>query len=289
MAFSGPTFFTNRFASVWVSAAPVLVAAVGMTLVILARHIDISIGAQVSICAVVAGLTAKGGAPISIIALSALGTGAFFGMVNGTLVAIFGFPSIVATLATMVILQQSLRWLGQGQSVLGLPDWFQWFGAGQTGGQILIVGLALVLFIAFAWGMRWIAAGREVFAVGSDPEAARLAGIRPDRVVFSVFVLMGLLSGLAALLAAVRFPQVDPKVGDGLELQVIAAVVVGGTAISGGRGTLIGTFLGVALLGTVGAALGFVSDQAYWDKAVQGLIILAAVMVDGFRKRGALS
>ena len=110
--------------------------------------------------------------------------------------------------------------------------------------------------------MRYLAAGRAVYATGSDPEAARLAGIRPRRVVFGVFVLMGALAGLAALLNAVRFPQVDPKAGDGMELQVIAAVVVGGSAISGGRGTLIGTLLGVALLGTIGSALFYLDVPA---------------------------
>ena len=123
-----------------------------------------------------------------------------------------------------------------------------------------------------------------MYATGSDPEAARLAGIRPRRVVFSVFVTMGALAGLAALLNAVRFADVDPNAGTGLELQVIAAVVVGGVAISGGRGTLLGSLIGVALLGSIGRALVFLHVSAQWEKAIQGLIILLAVATDAFSR-----
>jgi rhamnose transport system permease protein len=122
--------------------------------------------------------------------------------------------------------------------------------------------------------------------VGSDPEAARLAGIRPRRVVFSVFVLTGGLAGLAALMLAVRQPQVDVVAGLGLELQVIAAVVVGGAAITGGRGTLLGTLLGVALLGAIRPTLGFLGLRAEWERAVHGMIILLAVASDGLFRRG---
>jgi rhamnose transport system permease protein len=147
--------------------------------------------------------------------------------------------------------------------------------------------VALGLFGAFAWGLRWLAAGRAVYAVGSDHEAARLAGIRPHRVVFGVFVLMGALAGLAAMLQSVRSPQVDPNAGKDLELQVIAAVVVGGVAISGGRGTLIGVLLGVALLGTIGSALVFLDVHSTWQRALEGLIILIAVSSDALRRRTA--
>src|SRR5947209_3034077 len=171
-----------------------------------------------------------------LVALGTFLTGAGLGAVNGLLIAGLGLPSIVVTLATLVIFREGLRWWREGEFVKNLPPDFQWFGLGQGTGQWLVVVLALVLFAAFAWGLRYLAAGRMVYATGSDPEAARLAGIRPQRVVLAVFVLMGALAGLCALLSAVQLPQVDPKQGEGLELQVIAAVVVGGVAISGGRG-----------------------------------------------------
>jgi rhamnose transport system permease protein len=269
-----------------VSNAPLLVAAIGMTIVILARQIDISIGAQFGICGVVAGQAAKMGLPMPLVILAALLAGAAMGALNGALVVGFGLPSIVVTLATLVILRESLRWAQEGEFVRDLPRDFQWFGAGQATGQWLIVGIALMLFVIFAWGMRNLAAGRAVYATGSDPEAARLAGIRPRRVIFGVFTLMGALTGLAALLNAVRFPTVDPNAGTGLELQAIAAVVVGGVAISGGRGTLVGTLIGVALLGTIGPALVFLQTPPQWEKAIQGMIILAAVAAIPDRQAG---
>jgi rhamnose transport system permease protein len=280
-----PSFFQAQFRATWVSAAPVLVAAVGMTLVILARHIDISIGSQFSICGVVAGLAAKAGLPMPAVALVTTAAGGLFGTINGALVAGLGLPSIVVTLATMVILREALRWAREGEAVRNLPESFQWFGASQSAGQWIMLAIAFAVFAAFAWSMRYVAAGRTVYAVGCDPEAARLAGIRPRRVVFWVFVLMGLLTGLAALLHSTRFAIVDPNAGAGLELEVIAAVVVGGTAISGGRGTLAGTLAGVALLGTIGSALVFFNVQSQWEKAIQGLIILLAVAADGLARR----
>src|SRR5205085_3702366 len=140
----------------------------------------------------------------------------------------------VVTLATLVIWRESLRYVREGEFVRDLPAGFQWFGMGQATGQWVVVLVALVAFLAFAWGLGNLAAGRAVYATGSDPEAARLAGIRPKRVVFAVFVVMGVLSGVASLLNAVRFVDVDPNAGTGLELQAIAAVVVGGAAVSGG-------------------------------------------------------
>jgi rhamnose transport system permease protein len=285
LALASPSFFRDQFRATLVSAAPVLVMAVGMTLVILCRQIDISVGSQFSICGVVAGLAMKVGLPMPAVAAVALVAGGLMGAVNGLFIAGLGLPSIVVTLATMVTLREGLRWLREGEFVSNLPEGFYWFGVGQENGQRLIMGIALIVFLAFAWGLRYLAAGRVVYATGSDPEAARLAGIRPRAVTFTVFVLIGALAGLAALLNAVRFPQVDPNAGVGRELQVIAAVVVGGTAISGGRGTLAGTLIGVALLSTIGPALFFLGVQPQWEKAIQGAIILAAVASDALNRR----
>jgi rhamnose transport system permease protein len=297
LALAAPRFFRpDSLRAFVVSNASVLAAAVGMTLVILCRQIDISIGSIFSICGVVAGLLAQAGLPIVLVAPATVVAGSGLGAINGALVARLGLPSIVVTLATLVIGRESLRYMREGEFVRNLPTGFQWFGAGQAAGQWLVVALALVVFVAFAWGMRHLAAGRAVYATGSDPEAARLAGIRPRGVVFGVFVVMGGLVGLAALLNAVRFSDIDPNAGTGLELQVIAAVVVGGVAVSGGRGTLAGSLIGVALLGSIGPALVFLGTnlpvglewfgKPQWEKAIQGLIILLAVSSDAFKRDG---
>jgi rhamnose transport system permease protein len=283
LAAFAPRFYQgDKFLNILVASAPVLVAAVGMTLVILSRNIDISIGSQFAICGIVAGLLAKTGMPMPLVGIATMAVGAAMGATNGAFVALLGLPSIVITLATMVIFREVLRWWRMGESVKNLPSDFQWFGLGQGAGQWVIIGVALATFVVFAWGLRYVSAGRTVYATGSDPEAAWLVGVRPGRVVFAVLTLMGALTGLAALLNSVRFAQVDPLAGTGLELQVIAAVVVGGVAISGGRGTLAGVLFGVALLGTIGSALVFLGAEAYWDKALQGAIILIAVASDVF-------
>jgi rhamnose transport system permease protein len=265
--------------------APVLVAATGMTLVILVGQIDISIGAQFAICSVVAGWLAKAGAPMPALAAAVALAGGLMGAVGGGLVAGLGIPSIVVTLAMMVALRDGLRWATEGKWVQNLPENFQWFGLGQGAGQWLIAAIALGIFVAFAWGMSNLAAGRAVYATGSDAEAARLASLNPQRVTFGVFVLMGMLAGVGALLNSIRFSDVQSNAGVGLELKAIAAVVVGGTSITGGRGSLVGTLIGVALLGTIGTALTFMGINPYWEKAIQGAIILAAVVSEKFLGR----
>jgi rhamnose transport system permease protein len=212
--------------------------------------------------------------------------GAAMGALNGALVAL-QLPSIVVTLATMTALREALRWRTQGEDVLGLPDDFQWLGLGQDAGRWAIIGVALAVFLAAWWAASNLRAGRAVYATGSDAESARLLGLRPRRVVFSVFVLLGVLTALAGVLSAARFPQVQTNAGLGLELKVIAATVVGGTAVSGGRGSLLGTLLGVALLGTIGPALTFLEVSAFWEQAFQGAIILGAVAIDGLRRGAA--
>ena len=273
-----PRFFTTaNWRDLAMSNAAVLIVAIGMTMVILAGHIDISVGSQFAVCSVAAGLIAKAGMPMPAVILSAVAIGCLLGAVNGVLVATFKIPSIVVTLAALVAWRDGLRWMTEGSWVQNLPPAFQWLGLGQTVGRILIVTVSLVVLFVVAWLLNNLAAGRGIYAVGSDAEAARLTGIEPQRVVFGVFVLMGALTGLAALLNAVRFAEVPSNAGAGLELKAIAAVVVGGTAITGGRGRLVGTFIGVALLGTIGTALTFLGINPFWEKAIQGGIILAAV------------
>jgi rhamnose transport system permease protein len=276
-----PSFFApENLRDIALNNAPLLLVATGMTLVILVGRIDISVGSQFAIVSVSAGLLAKAGAGTPLLLLSVLAIGAALGALNGLLVARLGLPSIIATLATLVAWRDGLRWATEGAWVQDLPPDFQWFGLGQASGQLLIVLAALAVLIALDFLLHHVAGGRAVYAVGSDREAARLAGIEPERVTFLVFVLMGALTGLAAFLNAARFSAVPSNIGIGLELKAIAAVVVGGTAIRGGRGSLIGTLVGVALLGTIGPALTYAGINPFWEKAVQGAIILAALASD---------
>jgi rhamnose transport system permease protein len=285
LAVFAPAFYQPQpLLSLLTREAPTLVVACGMALVIISRQIDISVGAQFSVCSVCAGLLAARGWPIYLVLPASAACGAFLGALNGALVAGLRLPSIVVTLATMVTLRQGLNLVRQGEFV-NLPDGVQWLGLGQTAGQWLIVLTALGFLVAFGLGLRHLAAGRFVYAVGSDAEAARLAGLRPQLATFLVFVLLGALTGLAAMMNVAQSPQVQPLSGSGLELKVIAAVVVGGVAISGGRGNLWGAFAGLLLLACVAPALTHLHVEAYWEKAIQGAIILLAVVADGLRSR----
>ncbi|MFM9956430.1 MAG: ABC transporter permease [Opitutaceae bacterium] len=285
MAIFAPAFFSPQpLLSLLTREAPTLVVACGMACVIITRQIDISVGSMFSVCSVCAGLLAARGWPLLLVLPASIALGALLGAVNGLLIAGLRLPSIVVTLATMVTLRQGLNLVRQGEFV-NLPDSIQWFGLSQMAGQLVLVGASVVFLVALALAMRHLAAGRFVYAVGTDAEAARLAGIRPQLVTFLVFGFIGALTGLAAMMNLAQSPQVQPLSGAGLELKVIAAVVVGGVAISGGRGNLWGAFAGLLLLACVSPALTHLHIEAYWEKAIQGAIILLAVVADGLRTR----
>jgi rhamnose transport system permease protein len=283
---AAPGFFArDNLGDLFMANLPVLVVALGMTLVILTGHIDISVGSVFAIAAVASGLLAKADLPLALVAVGACLTGALLGAVNGALVAFVRIPSIVVTLATMVALRDALRWTTGGAWIHDLPGHYQWLGTSQTVYPLVAFGIVAGLLGLFHWGLGNLAAGRAVYATGSSADAARLAGLHVPLVTFAVFVAAGALTGLAALLNSVRFNQIPINTGIGLELKVIAAVVVGGTAITGGRGTIVGTLLGVVLLGAIGPGLTFVGVSAYWERAIQGAIILAAVAIDALRQR----
>ena len=290
---AAPSFFgASNLRDLALNNAPVLIVALGMTLVILVGEIDISVGSQFAVCSVVAGLLSKAGVPIILVPPLVLVAGAAMGAVNGVLVGTLGLPSIIVTLAMLVAWRDALRWATEGAWVQDLPADFQWFGLAPAAAQTLIVALAVAVLVLAGWALRNLSAGRSLYAVGSDEEAARLAGIEPKRVVLGVFVATGALVGLAAVLNAVRFNAVPSNAGLGLELTAVAAVVVGGTAITGGRGTVLGTLIGVLLLGTIGTAMTYVGISPFWAKAIQGLIILAALVADAalarFERHGSL-
>jgi rhamnose transport system permease protein len=282
VAIAAPSFFrSSNLADLALNNLPALLAAAGVTLVILAGHIDISIGSQFAIASVAAGLLAKSGVPIVIVIACAALVGALFGALNGWLVARAKIPSIVVTLATMIVLRDALRWATEGAWVRDLPSGFQWMGLGQARGGWMLALIAAIVFAAIAWALRNLSAGRFLYATGSNQEGARLSGIRTEWVTASAFVACGALTGLAAVLNSLRFAEVQGNAGVGLEMKAIAAAVVGGAAITGGRGTLLGTLIGAALLGVAGTALAFLGVNSAWEKALQGAIILAAVAASG--------
>jgi rhamnose transport system permease protein len=286
LAFSAPQFYgSQNLRDLAMANVPVLLVAAGMTLVITIAEIDVSVGSLFGICAVICGALAKFGVPMILLPIAALAGGSLMGVINGTLVSFVKAPSIVVTLATMAAGREALRWITGGAWLEGLPANFQWFGLGQQVGQAMIMALTLLIFAGLWWASQHVWAFRAVYATGSDAEAARLAGISTRRVKLWVFVLMGALTGIASLLNAVRFSDVPANGGINLELKTIAAVVVGGTSITGGRGSLPGTLIGVLLLGSIEPALTFLDINPYWEKAIQGALILGTVLVDALNAR----
>jgi len=281
-------FARENLSDLFLGNMPVLIVAIGTTLVILTGNIDISVGSVFAICGIVAGVAAKGTDSVGFAALVSCTVGGMLGALNGSLVAYLRMPSIVVTLATMVALRDALRWVTEGAWVQNLPAGFQWFGLPQSSYPFVACAIVIVLLGTSAWVMSNIALGRAVYATGSNETAARLAGLDTARIKFMVFIVAGALTGLAALLNSVRFNQIPSNAGIGLEMKVIAAAVVGGAAIRGGSGSLVGTLLGVVLLGAIGPALTFLGVSAYWERALQGAIILAAVAVDAVRERRAV-
>jgi len=284
-----PEYFAREnLSDLFLGNMPVLIVAIGTTLVILTGNIDISVGSVFAICGIVAGVAAKATGSVAVAGLTGCAAGAVLGALNGSLVAYLEMPSIVVTLATMVALRDGLRWSTEGAWVQNLPRGFQWFGLPQSGYPFVACAVVVVLLVTIAWIMANLAMGRAVYATGSNETAARLAGLDTARIKWAVFIVAGALTGLAALLNSVRFNQIPSNAGIGLEMKVIAAAVVGGTAIRGGAGSLVGTLLGVVLLGAIGPALTFLGVSAYWERALQGAIILAAVAVDAMRERRAV-
>jgi rhamnose transport system permease protein len=281
LALRAPGFFEpSNIRDIAVTNAPALIVAIGMTLVIIAGEIDVSVASQFAVASVVAGTLAKSGLPLGLAAILTALAGASMGLLNGILVTRLGVPSIVATLATMAFWREALRWYTQGAWVQGLPVSFQWMGFSQGQGEFAIIIVATLVFSVFAWALRSLQAGRAVYAVGSQRESARLAGIPVSAISFGVFGLMGALTGVAALLDSVRFTQVQSNAGTGLELKAISAVVIGGASITGGKGTLWGTLLGAAVLAVIAPSLTFLGINAFWEKAIQGGIILGAIVLE---------
>ncbi|MBV8215484.1 MAG: hypothetical protein JOZ08_19910 [Verrucomicrobia bacterium] len=262
----------------------IAVAAVGMTMVILCGHIDISVGAALGICATVAGQLAVAHQPMYLVIPITILTGGAIGLLNGVLIAYGRIPAIVTTLGMASILKGGLILSTGGKWIYGLPPEFGISREYLLGMPVPI--FAMVVFgVIFSVWLKFFATGREPYAVGGNVEAARLSGISERAVTIRVFFLNGLLVGVAAILYATNFTAIQSNVAPGFELTVITSAVIGGVSILGGTGTVIGALFGAILLQTIGTALVFLHIRAEWFQAVQGALILLTILLDVFRRR----
>ena len=258
--------------------------ALGETMVIVSRNVDLSIGSVVGLSAYVsANLFGKiHGMPIVVVFLVGLGIGLAVGVANGLMVAIGRVPSLVVTLATLYIVRGLDILIVGGNEVVAqtLPNAFiQIPRAGIYGVPYLAIVIAAVIGVG-AYYLRSYRSGRELYAIGSNPEAARLAGIAVGRRVFTAFAVSGAIAGVAGVLWAAQYQTVDSNAGTGYELTVIASVVVGGVAIFGGSGSAVGAAIGALLLQTINSALYVLGISPFWDQAIAGALLLAAITLD---------
>nr|WP_221277157.1 ABC transporter permease [Deinobacterium chartae] len=266
------------------NVAIVALVVVGQTLVLLMKHVDLSVSSVLGLTAFLSGalFVARPDLPVPLVFAAGIGIGALLGTVNGLLVAYGRVPALVATLGTLYVFRGIDYAIVQGGQITAsqLPSAFSAFASGSIFGVPYLVLLVLTVMIVFSVYLRAYRAGREYYAVGSNVEAAHLAGIHVHRRVLTGFVLSGAIAGLAGVLYLARFGTVDAAAGSGLELQVIAAAVVGGVAITGGVGTVAGAGIGALLLGVIGSALVALRAPAFWQQAIQGALLLLAISID---------
>jgi rhamnose transport system permease protein len=262
------------------------VVAIGETFVVLTRNVDLSVGSVVGLSAYISAdmFQAHPGTSIVVVFLVGIGVGLACGLVTGAITAVGRVPSLVVTLAMLYIIRGvDTIIVGSGQVVANsLPDSFiNIFHATVLGVPDLAWVTAILVGIA-AYYLRSYRSGRDLYAIGSDPAAARLAGIPMARRVFFAFVLSGMIAGLAGVFWATQYNTIDATAATGLELQVIAAVVVGGVAIFGGSGTVVGAALGALLLQTINVALNVLGVPSLWTEAIAGFLLLVAITLDRF-------
>ena len=286
----GTTASNARFTSsqnlrdIGLNVAIIAMLAVGQTVVVVSRNIDISVGSVLGFTAFTTGVLFADhpGIPIALVVAIGIAIGAGFGLLNGALVALGRVPSLVVTLGTLYIIRGAdYAWAsGRQVNAAQMPDAFLNIGSNSIAGIPLLPIITLAVLLAAGFALRSFRMGRELYAIGSNPDAAVLAGIRVSRRVFGAFVASGALAGLAGVLYTARFGTVDAAAGTGFELQVVAAVVVGGVAIFGGSGSVYGAALGALLLSTIKSSLVTLHVSSFWEQAIDGALLLTAIALD---------
>lgn len=273
------------------------ILAVGMTFVVLTRGIDLSVGALVALAGLVAAVVAKGGIEGRFVlsagggfgwplaAIAAIAAGGLAGLVQGTIVSRLAVPAFVVTLGGMTVFRGLALIIGNGGPISGFDAAFGWWGRGTLGPVPVPVAVFAVVALAGGFTLRFTRFGRAVYAVGSNPEAARLVGINVGRVLLACYVLIGLCAGLGGFLLAARLNSAEAVAGMQYELNVIAAVVIGGTSLYGGTGSISGTVIGTLLIGVLLNGLVILNISPYVQQLVVGAIIVAAVAFDVIVKR----
>jgi rhamnose transport system permease protein len=286
---------TDSLRNLALNASIFAILAAGQTLVLVTRNVDLSVGSVLGLTAYLAGdlLSNHPGMALPLVFVLGIALGAACGLLNGILVTWGQVPALVVTLGTLYMFRGfAFVWTdGKQINAETLPDSFLNLGTDSILGIPILVVIALIVIVIVGQWLRDFRAGRELYAIGSNPEGARLAGVRSERRVLTAFVLAGALAGLGGVLFTARFGTVDATAGVGYELTVIAAAVVGGVAIFGGTGSVYGAALGALLLGTITSSLIILKVEAFWQQAAIGALLLLTIAFDrlvGLRVDAAL-
>ncbi|MEA3336031.1 MAG: ABC transporter permease [Chloroflexota bacterium] len=282
-----PYFLTlENFKNIGRTMPVVGIIAIGETLVLIAGGVDLSVGSVAALSGVVTGLLWEVvGLPIGIAAAAGLASGAFIGLINGLLVTRLRINALISTLATFSIVRGLAFVLTNAQMNQLTDPGFLFLGRGEVGIIPVPFILMLILYAIFIFILRRTPFGRDLYAIGGNPMAARLVGISTRRNVLVVFVISGLLAGVGGLVQASQLAAGAPQAAVGLEFTVIAAVVLGGTSLSGGKGTLVGSFLGVIILRTLDNGLILTGVSAYFQQVARGAVLILAVGLDQLRTK----
>ncbi|HWD40846.1 MAG TPA: ABC transporter permease [Fimbriimonas sp.] len=285
-SFKAPNFASSAtFLAVANQIPSQVLVAIGVTFVLIVAEIDLSVGSILGLSGAVLGvLFLQKHLPMPIAICACIGVGILCGLFNGLVTTLFGLPSFIVTLGALEIARGGTYWVSQSQTqYIGSP--IEGIAATSWFGLSLPFIVALVLVGCGQILLSKTVFGRRVIAVGSNPEAARYSGIDPGRIKRAVFLMAGVLASFAALVDTSRFQSADPNAGIGLELQAIAAVVIGGTSLMGGRGSVVSSFVGVLIIAVLGAGLAAMGAADEVKRVVTGCVIVVAVILDRYRHR----
>ncbi len=280
-----PYFLTlDNFLVILLNISILAIVALAQTMVIITRGIDLSVGSMIGLVAMMVSFVIKENPDLSLplAVLLGMALGSALGSFNGLVIAVGGVPPIIATLGTLSIYRGLVFLYSEGTwiNAFEMPASFKLLAKGTPLGLPNLVIIAIIVAVIVFYFLNYVRAGRDIYAVGSNPDAAQVAGIRTQRVIFMVYVISGLACGLAGVLWASRFEAAQTNTALGFELQTVAASVVGGVSTLGGSGTVPGVLLGALLLGAIENSLTLVRISPFWQLAAQGLLILLAVVLD---------
>ena len=256
------------------------ICAVGMTMIILTGGIDLSVGSVIGLSSITGAILLSKGVPIILTIILILALGAFVGIINGFCVNILEIPPMIATLGMMISIRGLVYVISGGMPVYGLPESFKILGQGSIGLIPISTILMIIIFILGYILLNCTVFGRHIYGIGGNKETARLSGVNVKGVIFVIYALAGFLGALAGLILMSRVNSGQPSAGDGYEMDVITAVVLGGVSVSGGEGKLSKVIIGVIFMGILANGMMMMNLNEYWQRVMKGLVLLVAVALD---------